>query len=159
MAAEGATSIIAASLPALRAFVVDKTSKPHRRPNWLLPTGYGGNPLNQPHSMTTRKTPSASSWRGSSSRPGSAAAAAAAANANHAAAGSDAGRSLYPTDYDLIYSTEWDHELPDPGEGDDGDGGGDGGRGGGSGRESPRRSPMGSRAQLTEAHLARHSLV
>jgi hypothetical protein len=85
MAAEGATSIIAASIPALRAFVVERSTDPGSRRNWLIP----GSAYAETEGPSTRKS---SSIRSSATPRG------------------DAGQQ-HLTDYDIIFSHQWDAEL------------------------------------------------
>ncbi|KAI0598774.1 hypothetical protein F4775DRAFT_172439 [Biscogniauxia sp. FL1348] len=116
VAAEGATSIIAASIPALRAFVADKSTRSwhHHRstpsggssknPRWPLPL-----PLrNQHHPHGERNnnnnTTRVSLTRSSPSR-----------HTSHDNDGDNASgdyhRYRYETDQDIIFSDEWDGEL------------------------------------------------
>ncbi|KAI1506463.1 hypothetical protein F5X99DRAFT_3585 [Biscogniauxia marginata] len=98
VAAEGATSIIAASIPALRAFVADKSHSRHSSSSnqrWPMPLSYmnatsgGRRSLNPPPS------------RGRESAPSS----------RHASHEHDYHRYRYETDQDIIFSDEWDNEL------------------------------------------------
>ncbi|KAI1493081.1 hypothetical protein F5X96DRAFT_667120 [Biscogniauxia mediterranea] len=98
VAAEGATSIIAASIPALRAFVADKSTRRSRQqqPRWPLPL----RPSQQHHHSTTTRaslTRSAPPPSPPSSHE----------NNNDNASN----RYRYETDQDIIFSDEWDGEL------------------------------------------------
>ncbi|KAI5928082.1 hypothetical protein F4810DRAFT_719767 [Camillea tinctor] len=109
VAAEGATSIIAASIPALRAFVADKSTRSwhrstpsggshnpnHHRARWPQPLRDGGDVSTARVSLTRSAPPSS---RQTSHE-----------HSDHS--NGDYHRYRYETDQDIIFSDEWDDEL------------------------------------------------
>ncbi|KAI1635662.1 hypothetical protein F4809DRAFT_431738 [Biscogniauxia mediterranea] len=126
VAAEGATSIIAASIPALRAFVADKSTRswqqhrsatpsgrssssrpnPHRRPRWPLPLR---SQHHDHHHLGDRSTTTRASL--TRSVPPSPPSSSRHTSHEHDNASGDYHRYRYETDQDIIFSDEWDGEL------------------------------------------------